>query len=249
MEFENTYGDARRAAAFDELDFSGTYYLAVRDLQRILSDHVQGERALDFGCGTGRSSRYLKELGFETQGVDISGEMVALAQRRDPGGDYRVIPDGDFGVLAEGSFDLVFCAFTFDNIPGHDHKVRLFSGLRQLLAEHGRIVNIVSTPEIYTHDWVTFSTSAYPENRAARCGDVVRIVTTEYSDGRPVEDIIWPHEDYLAVYREARLTTLLHERPIATGEEGIAWVSETAVAPWSIYVLGVQPTTPRASDR
>ena len=66
---------------------------------------------------------------------------------------------------------------------------------------------------------------------------MVKIVTTEYEDTRPVEDIIWPHEDYLRVYREAGLEVLRVERPLAEGDEGIEWQSEMSVAPWAIYLL------------
>ena len=44
-------------------------------------------------------------------------------------------------------------------------------------------------------------------------------------------------EDYLSVYREAGLELERSEKPLATGEEGIPWVSETNVAPWAIYLL------------
>jgi hypothetical protein len=98
-------------------------------------------------------------------------------------------------------------------------------------------VNIVSTPEIYTHEWVSFSTREFPKNHAAQCGDVVKIVTTDYSDARPVEDILWPHDDYLRLYREAGLEVVHVERPLAVGDEGIDWKSETSVAPWAIYLL------------
>ena len=66
---------------------------------------------------------------------------------------------------------------------------------------------------------------------------MVKVVTTKYSDARPVEDIIWPHEDYLKVYRKAGLEMLHVARPLATGDEGIDWKSETSVAPWAIYLL------------
>ena len=237
MGFRNTYEDPRRATAYDELELGGTYHLAFRDLPRLLHDHVSGNRAVDFGCGTGRSTRFLQQHGFTTVGLDISAEMVAIAQTRDPAGDYRVIADGEFDALLAGGYDLVLAAFTFDNIPTRERKVRLFGGLRRLLAVDGRIVIIVSTPEIYTHEWATFTTEDYPENRAARCGDIVRIVTKDYSDGRPVEDILWPHANYLEVFEEAGLESLIMERPLATGEEGACWGSETSVAPWAIYAL------------
>ena len=240
MEFRNTYEDPRRAAAYNELELGGTYDLVFRNLPGLLEQHVKGTRAVDFGCGTGRSARFLQKLGFATTGLDISEEMIAIARQRDPEGTYRVIDDGNFQTLPAGGFDLVQSAFTFDNIPGFDQKVRLFRGLGNLLAEGGILVNIVSTPQIYTHEWVSFSTRDYPKNRLARCGDVVSIVTTDYSDARPVEDIFWPHEDYLRVYRESGLEVVLVERPLAVGDEGIAWQSETRVAPWAIYLLTKQ---------
>lgn len=237
MEFHNTYEDACRAAAYDQLEYAGTYHIAFRDLPALLREYVVGDRAIDFGCGTGRSTRLLKKLGFRTIGLDISAEMVAIARARDPRGDYRVIKDGDFSLLSEGAADLVLSAFTFDNIPGRERKVRLFVGLRNLLRPHGRLVSIVSTPEMYTNEWVTFATGDYPENADARCGDIVRIVTTDYDDSRPVEDVLWPDEDYRSVYRDAGLECERIERPLATGDEGISWISETRTAPWAVYLL------------
>jgi len=122
MEFSNTYQDPRRAAAYDELEFGGTYYLAFRDLPRLLRVNVSGERAVDFGCGTGRSTRFLQQHGLATVGLDISAEMVAIARKRDPAGDYRVIADGDFSALPAAGFDLILSAFTFDNIPTHQRS-------------------------------------------------------------------------------------------------------------------------------
>ena len=237
MEFHNSYEDARRAAAYDQLEFGGTYHLAFRDLPGLIQDHVLGKCAVDFGCGTGRSTRFLQGLGFKTVGIDISAEMVAIARERDLDGDYRVIQDGDFSTLTRGGFDLVQSAFTFDNIPGFERKARLFAGLRGLLGPQGRLVSIVSTPEIYWHEWVTFTTRDFPENTRARCGDVVKIVTTDYPDERPVEDIIWPDADYREIYREAGLDVEAYLLPLARGDEGVAWASETQVAPWAIYLL------------
>lgn len=235
--FRNTYEDATRASAYDELRTLGTYRLVFDNLPDLLREEISGTRALDFGCGTGRSSRFLESQGFQVTGVDISREMVAKARERDPEGEYRVMADGDFSGLGSWKFDLVLSAFTFDNVPGHDRKVRIFRGLKGLLSPGGRLVNVVSTPEIYWNEWVTFSTREFPENRDAQPGDVVRIVTLDYSDRRPVDDILWPDESYRAVYDEAGLRVVRVETPLATGSEAVPWKSETRVAPWAIYIL------------
>ena len=232
----NCYEDPARANAYATLEFANTYYLAFRDLPLILNQQVTGSRALDFGCGTGRSTRFLKKLGFRVTGIDISEDMLQVARAADPSGDYRLVPSDDLSQFDPGAFDLVLCAFPFDNVPG-ERKAKIFSDLAKLLAPRGTIVNLVSSPEIYIHEWASFTTSDFPENAAARNGDIVRIVTTDHQDRRPVQDILCTDQAYRAIYREAGLDTLQVLAPLAKGDEPYPWVSEMQIAPWKIYVL------------
>lgn len=236
MEFVNCYEDASRANAYATLEFANTYYLAYRDLPRILAQHVTGTRALDFGCGTGRSTRLLQRLGFAVTGIDISQDMLRIARATDPSGDYRVVPQDNLSEFSEGTFDLVLSAFTFDNIPG-EAKTRIFRDLAKLLKPNGTLVSIVSAPEIYSHEWASFTTKDFPENALARSGGVVRIIVTDHEDRRPVEDILWTEESYRGVYREAGLAVAQMLKPLAKGDEPFSWVNETKIAPWVIYVL------------
>jgi SAM-dependent methyltransferase len=237
MSFVNSYENVTRAEAYSKLEFANTYHLAFRDLPEMFATHVHGTAALDFGCGTGRSTRFLRALGFEPVGVDISAEMIAKAHEIDPRGDYRLVPGDDMSALPSRGFHLIQSAFTFDNIPGMDLKVRLFRDLRALLARGGILVNIVSAPEIYLNEWATFSTADFPENRTARPGDTVRIITTEIEDRSPCVDILWPHESYLESYERAGLEIVEIHKPLATGKEPYPWVNETQIAPWVIYAL------------
>lgn len=68
-QFSNVYDDRIRAGAYARLEYPGTYYLAFRDIPAIVAEHVQGKTALDFGCGTGRSTRFLRQLGFDVVGA------------------------------------------------------------------------------------------------------------------------------------------------------------------------------------
>ena len=63
-----------------------------------------------------------------------------------------------------------------------DTKVRILRDLRHLLKPDGILVNIVSTPEIYCNEWASFTTSDFPENRNAKPGDPVKIITTDFED-------------------------------------------------------------------
>ena len=64
-----------------------------------------------------------------------------------------------------------------------------------------------------------------------------RTIITDIEDRSPIDDVLWPDENYREVYREAGLEVERVDRPLATGEEPFAWVSETRIAPWVIYVL------------
>lgn len=236
--FHNVYDDDVRADAYAELGFPGTYSLAFRDLPAIFRAHVTGRRALDFGCGTGRSTRFLRDLGFEVVGVDISGPMLEKARERDPSGHYRLVTEAGLTGLDAGRFDLVLAAFTFDNIPTASGKEQALRSLARLLAPAGRIVAIVSSPDIYVHEWASFSTRDFPENRRARSGDRVRITMLDVADRRPVEDVVCTEEDYRRLHELVGLEVLESHRPLARGDEPIAWKSETEIAPWVIDVLG-----------
>jgi len=163
--------------------------------------------------------------------------MLERARALDARGEYRLVPDGDLTCLEAKAYDLVLCAFTFDNIPT-TKKVELFRGLRRVLRDGGRIVNLVSSPEIYVHEWASFSTKAFSENRSAKSGDTVRIVMLDVEDARPVEDVFCTDHDYREVYKQAGLLVEDTHRPLASSAEPFAWVTETTISPWAIYVLG-----------
>jgi SAM-dependent methyltransferase len=248
--FSNVYDDAGRAEAYATLEFPGTYYLAYRDLPAIIAKHVTGREALDFGCGAGRSTRFLKKLGFNAIGIDISSSMIRLAANADPGGSYQLIDDGDFSGFEPARFDLILSAFAFDNIPGVVERCELLHDLGCLLNDTGRIILLGSRPEIYTHEWTSFTTKDFPENHHARSGDAVRIVMKEVADARPVIDLVWFHEDYLALFAASKLDLIACHTPLGHNNEPAEWVTEGSIAPWVIYVLrkkkGLRPNSLQA---
>jgi len=99
----------------------------------LLNRHVNGKKALDYGCGPGRSTRFLKNLGFDTVGVDISKEMLSKAAQQDESGEYLHIRSGQLP-FKNNSFDLVFSSFVF-------LEVATFNGIAEILREIKRVLN------------------------------------------------------------------------------------------------------------
>jgi len=235
--FSNFYEDEERARAYATLEFPGTYCLAFRDLPALIQRHNHGSRALDFGCGTGRSTRFLRNLGLNVTGADVSQAMLDQARALDPSGEYQLIRANVVDEFAPGSFDIILAAFTFDNMPT-EAKADALSGVRILLAPAGCLLLVVSAPEIYVNEWASFSTRDFLENRHARDGDQVRIIMLDVPDRRAVEDVFCTDAHYVRLFESAGLRVLDVQRPLATGKEPTRWVSETTTAAWTIYVLG-----------
>jgi hypothetical protein len=152
----------------------------------------------------------------------ISQRRCSRRRRRDPTGAYRLVEAGVVHAVADAPFDLIFAAFTFDNIPTDAEKAGSLAALRGLLAPGGRLMVVVSSPQIYAHEWASFSTRDFPENSRARDGDPVRIVMLDVPDRRPMEDVVCSDGRY---------------------RDPIRWVSETTIAPWCIYVLAAAGST------
>lgn len=55
--------------------------------QRVLGS-APSKRVLDLGCGSGEHTRFLKALGFDVTGVDLSAAQLDAARAADPDGHY-----------------------------------------------------------------------------------------------------------------------------------------------------------------
>lgn len=92
--------------------------------------------ALDAACGTGRHAEYLASLGHDVVGIDESPEMLAVARKKVPEGDFR---EADlYGVpLPDDSVDLVVCALALSHIEDLARALREFV---RVLQPNGHLV-------------------------------------------------------------------------------------------------------------
>jgi ubiquinone/menaquinone biosynthesis C-methylase UbiE len=235
--FTNSYSDTTRALAYAKLEFPGTYYLAFRDLPELIETFAPIGKAIDFGCGAGRSTRFVQSLGYETTGLDISAEMLALAHQLSKDIQFKLIDDGRLNGVQNDHYDLILSAFTFDNISTLNKKTALFREFNRVLKDGGCVINLVSSPELYVNDWASFKTTCFPHNFTAQSGDIVNTIITDTEDHRPVDDVLCTDAEYRNIFSETGFKLLETHKPLAKGNEPIEWVNETRIAPWTIYVL------------
>jgi len=80
-----------------------------RKLDDFLKD-INGKKILDIGCGTGRIIQDLLDKGADITGVDVSTEMLKIAEKKFPNSnfveaDIRELP------FKDNTFDIVICTF------------------------------------------------------------------------------------------------------------------------------------------
>jgi len=239
MSQPNPYDDDARALAYARVGIENTYYLAYRDLPGLFAKYGASGAALDYGCGTGRSTRFLRDQGFSVVGVDIAGVMIAKARDQDPEGQYQLIAPGDLRLFADASFDVVVSEMPFDSIPTMAAKVATLNEISRVLKPGGLKILVAASHELYLREWISWSTSEFPENRLAKSGDPVRVVINDLGDRRIVEDTLWTEEAYHDTFSRTSLRLVETIRPIARPDDTHRrdWISERDHAPFVIFVL------------
>lgn len=70
----------------------------------------RGARILDAGCGPGRHTAYLHEVGHEVIGVDADPELIAAAREDYPGARFDVADLSELDLVGEAAFDAILAA-------------------------------------------------------------------------------------------------------------------------------------------
>jgi SAM-dependent methyltransferase len=227
----NDYTDT--AGQYGEAEFVGVIYLAFRDVPALIAEHVEGTRALDYGCGAGRSTRLLKRQGLDATGVDISPAMLEVARAEDPEGAYEHIESGRLPFSANG-FDLVFSSFVFFEMSSLAEMTRVATEIRRVLRPGGVFILLIGAEELYDHEWTTVKVD-FPENRGRKSGDAVRVYLTDVE--LELTDYYWTDADYRKMFADAGLTVERLHQPLGVPEDGIDWITEDKVPPFSLYVV------------
>ena len=89
-------------------------------------------RALDFGCGVGRLTKWLPLYCADVVGIDIAESMIEQARREAPHPrcQYLLNTSTDLGILGDRSFDFILTKLVLQHMP--PRYIRRY--LRELLA-------------------------------------------------------------------------------------------------------------------
>lgn len=113
----------REAAGYDESPDHGLRDPSVRQAWRdLLLEHLPPApaRVADLGCGSGTLSVLLAQEGYAVNGLDLSGEMLAVARAKAARAGVDIaFAQGDAAApgLDAGTFDVVLCRHVLWALP------------------------------------------------------------------------------------------------------------------------------------
>src|SRR6476620_5972972 len=128
----------------DDDEFFATAAEVLHALEAALKRLPAGDRrsrlALEIGCGPGRLMRPMSWNFGEIHGVDVSDEMIRLAQAKlvnVPNAFPRATNGVDLACYADGYFDFVYSYAVFQHIPSRDVVFSYLAEAWRVLKEGG----------------------------------------------------------------------------------------------------------------
>ncbi|WP_459192582.1 class I SAM-dependent methyltransferase [Halosimplex sp. J119] len=132
-------------AVMDGYDGVAEAYDADRDgadevpfVESLVADLPEGARILDAGCGGGRTVLETLADDYETVGIDLSSEQLALAGERAPAarlvrGDLTRLP------VADGAVDALTALHSVIHVPREHHEA-VFTEFARVLRPGGKLL-------------------------------------------------------------------------------------------------------------
>lgn len=230
-----THDYEKHAGEYAELEMQGTQYLAFRDIPMLIREYAGPIKSvLDYGCGAGRSTRFLKRVGFNVTGVDVSQEMLEQARSKDASGEYLHIPSGLLP-FEDSSFDLIFSSFVFLEVSRIEEIEGILREMKRVLRKDGIIIFVTASTEATAGNWVSLSYSFPENNKPLRSGDTVKLLIQGIDV--VLHDYFWTEQDYIGAAERAGLILAKLHKPLGSPDDSIEWRDETKMSPVAIYVL------------
>ena len=199
------------AAVYDRLNDTVDYAAwadFIEESFRRYSD-VQPKTVLDLGCGTGSMTLELARRGYEVIGMDLSEEMLSVADsraREEKLSSIRFIQSDMCSFELGGKVDAVVCCLDgINHLTHRDDLLSCFSLVSHYLCDGGVFVFDLNTPHKFK---TTYADRDYIleddgimccwRNRLSKKGDKVDFCLTVY---REDERGLWHREDGIETER------------------------------------------------
>lgn len=214
-------------------DNEGTAYLAFKYIPLLIQQFSSGNYALDYGCGSGNSTRYLESIGLNVEGVDISNEMLEEAKSQGTNIPYKLIESAKLP-YKDTIFDVVFSSFVLFEVSSKTELVKILDEIYRVLNHDGLFIFITGSEFLYSHNWLSLDVN-FEENTNLESGQIAKVLLKDVD--LVVYDYFWTDSDYEEVIRQTGFNKLLTLFPLGENKDGYDWKDEKKFPPYAIYVL------------
>lgn len=149
----------RMESQFDELgnlyeemaEWPFRQYLEIPNVLATLGD-LTGRKVLDFGCGNGMYSRWMKEQGADqVVGYDISDGMLEYARGWEEKAGRGITFTSDLSSDLDGQFDIVLAVYVLPYATTEEELLTMCAEMARPLRPGGRLVTLPIHPD-YVRD-------------------------------------------------------------------------------------------------
>lgn len=116
--------------------------LILPNLLRIMAI-TPGQKVLDVACGSGFFSKAFSEAGALVTGVDISPELIALAQKNAPDGRFYAVKSHELSIIPSHSIDKISIILALQNI---EKAKETLVECRRVLKTSGQLFVVLNHP-------------------------------------------------------------------------------------------------------
>jgi SAM-dependent methyltransferase len=212
-----------------------TYEIGYDCVSELLHGSIRGNVFLDFGCGSGRSTAFLKELGAGyVYGVDHDQDMIDLAVATNlDGAEFLLI--ADIIPLPDESVDGAVSLTVFIEIRTIDAMRRACSEVARVLRRGSLFIVMSINPTAFGH---TFRNFGYLATGQLHSGAITTAILTAPGGQISIDDTYWTEDDYTSALSSAGFTVASIDYP-RPGDPS-AWATDEAAVPPFIVIKAIK---------
>lgn len=140
---------------YSKSKITGTGYLVFRDTKKLIDLYsINTDKVLDFGCGFGRSTKYLSEISCNVVGMDICQNSVALAKKEIPSCQFYVGSIED-GAYKQGPYTAIFSFLTIFHFETKRSIARELQQSLDSLKPGGHLIIVGGTKNLFHRNYLT----------------------------------------------------------------------------------------------